>query len=61
MSIFVEFVLIFIATLLGPAQLSLSSQSSSNTSWELTKAFGEAIRYQELSNKRSSNSTLRSA
>lgn len=51
-SIFVEFVLIFMATLLGPAQPSLASQSSGNTSWELTKAFGEAMRYQELSNKR---------
>jgi len=52
MSIFIKkFVLILVAAFFGLVQAPLSSYGSTNTSWELSKAFGEAIRDQESSNK----------
>jgi len=51
MSVFIKkLVLILVAASFGLVQAPLSSYGSTNTAWELTKAFGEAIRDQEASN-----------
>lgn len=50
MSVFIKkLVLILVAAFFGLVQAPLSSYGSTNTSWELSKAFGAAIRDQEAS------------
>lgn len=50
MSVFIKkFVLILVAAFLGLVQAPLSAYGGTNTSWELSKAFGEAIHDQEAS------------